>query len=214
MEFDLLENKKTSCSTVPLPLHERITLWLQITGSLLCYPGFYIKSLHNKVPLNCFLLPWNSFLQKMEVQSPIGTTIGYVTQSWSPCFPKFAIRDAKDNIVLRIEGPFCTCNCCGDVEFDVSWLKGERMGMMEKEKQEREGGEERGIVCPGLFPLFCMFLFHDTCHSHVQWCVRTKEHTYNDPCRALWLDNRILVYLVLLTCLCYVAFFSYWANRK
>ncbi len=56
----------------------------------------------------------------MEVQSPVGTTIGYVCQTWSPCYPKFAIKDAKENVVLRIEGPLCTCNCCGDVEFDVS----------------------------------------------------------------------------------------------
>ncbi|XP_072034292.1 phospholipid scramblase 1-like isoform X2 [Amphiura filiformis] len=59
------------------------------------------------------------FMQKMEVQAPIGTTIGYVCQTWSPCYPKFAIKDAKENVILRIEGPLCTCNCCGDVEFDV-----------------------------------------------------------------------------------------------
>lgn len=58
--------------------------------------------------------------QKVEVQAPPGTVCGYVYQSWSICTPKFHICDASDNTVLRIEGPCCTCNVCGDVEFQVT----------------------------------------------------------------------------------------------
>ncbi|XP_071798201.1 phospholipid scramblase 1-like [Asterias amurensis] len=58
-------------------------------------------------------------LQKLEVCSPPGTIIGYVCQSWSVCFPKFTIQDASGTTILRIEGPMCTWNLCGDVEFDV-----------------------------------------------------------------------------------------------
>ncbi len=57
--------------------------------------------------------------QKVEVQAPPGQTAGYVYQSWSICSPKFKICDATDSVVLRIEGPCCTCNICGDVEFQV-----------------------------------------------------------------------------------------------
>ena len=45
--------------------------------------------------------------------------LGYVVQEWSIFCPKFRIEDASGHPVLRIEGPFCTCSICGDVEFDV-----------------------------------------------------------------------------------------------
>ena len=57
--------------------------------------------------------------QKVEVQAPPGQVVGYVHQAWSICVPKFKICDATGNTVLRIEGPCCTCNLCGDVEFQV-----------------------------------------------------------------------------------------------
>ena len=33
--------------------------------------------------------------------------------------PSFVIRDQTDQVVLRIEGPFCTFSICGDVKFRV-----------------------------------------------------------------------------------------------
>ena len=45
--------------------------------------------------------------------------IGTVEQDWSLCIPKFTIRDASGNPVLRIEGPLCTFSCFGDVDFEV-----------------------------------------------------------------------------------------------
>ena len=41
---------------------------------------------------------------------------------WSLCVPKFEIQDASRNPVLLIEGPICTFNMCGDVEFEVIFL--------------------------------------------------------------------------------------------
>lgn len=38
---------------------------------------------------------------------------------WSICIPKFEIQNAARETVLKIEGPFCQCNICGDVEFHV-----------------------------------------------------------------------------------------------
>lgn len=52
--------------------------------------------------------------------SPPGTMIGRVQQEWSIIYPKFTIRNANDETILRIDGPFCTFNCCcGDVTFNV-----------------------------------------------------------------------------------------------
>ncbi len=51
--------------------------------------------------------------------SPPGHVIGYVTQEWSICIPKFRIEDSTGECILRIEGPFCTFSICGDVEFQV-----------------------------------------------------------------------------------------------
>lgn len=51
--------------------------------------------------------------------SPPGTVIGTVKQEWSLCAPKYTIRNSSDDVILRIEGPFCTYSMCGDVEFQV-----------------------------------------------------------------------------------------------
>lgn len=56
----------------------------------------------------------------MEVQAPLGTTIGYVRQDWHPFLPKFSIQDANKETVLKLEGPCLSCSCCGDVNFEVS----------------------------------------------------------------------------------------------
>ena len=48
-----------------------------------------------------------------------GETMGYVRQAWSILKPKYYICNASGDEVLRIEGPFFTCNMCGDVEFEV-----------------------------------------------------------------------------------------------
>ncbi|KAJ7996224.1 hypothetical protein DPEC_G00234830 [Dallia pectoralis] len=70
-------------------------------------------------PFRCTSCFWPCCLQEMEVQSPSGTTIGYVVQNWHPFKPKLTIQNAFKDTVLRITGPFCACNCCGDVDFDV-----------------------------------------------------------------------------------------------
>ncbi|XP_069105448.1 phospholipid scramblase 1-like [Argopecten irradians] len=58
-------------------------------------------------------------LQKVTVEAPPGKVIGYVAQSWSCCKPRFRIENAAEETVLRIVGPCCTWNMCGDIEFDV-----------------------------------------------------------------------------------------------
>ena len=55
----------------------------------------------------------------IQVHSPPGTIIGTIEQDWSLCVPQFTIRDESGKAVLRIEGPFCTWSCFGDVDFEV-----------------------------------------------------------------------------------------------
>lgn len=71
--------------------------------------------LHLSRPLRCSTCWYPCCLQKLEVIAS-GQTLGFVTQEWSICFPKFRIENAAGDTVLRIEGPFCTFSCCGDVE--------------------------------------------------------------------------------------------------
>uniref|UniRef100_A0A8C3A7J1 Phospholipid scramblase n=1 Tax=Cyclopterus lumpus TaxID=8103 RepID=A0A8C3A7J1_CYCLU len=58
-------------------------------------------------PLRCVSCWCPCCLQEMEVQSPPGTTIGYVKPGLHPFLPNFSIQ-----------GCFA-CNCCGDVNFEV-----------------------------------------------------------------------------------------------
>lgn len=55
----------------------------------------------------------------MEVTSPPGSVVGSIHQKWDILYPRFSVRNASGDVVLLIEGPFCTYSCCGDVEFKV-----------------------------------------------------------------------------------------------
>ncbi|KAG5286679.1 hypothetical protein AALO_G00017600 [Alosa alosa] len=73
-------------------------------------------------PLKCSACCFPCCLQELEVQSPPGNPIGYVTQNWHPYIPKFTIQDEQRNSVLRITGPFCDCKCFSDVNFEIKSL--------------------------------------------------------------------------------------------
>jgi len=80
--------------------------------------------IHLNRPFRCTGCCFPCYLQEVEVTSPPGTVVGYVEQKWSLCEPKFEIQDAQRNPILLIEGPLCTFNMCGDVEFKVLALDG------------------------------------------------------------------------------------------
>lgn len=61
----------------------------------------------------------------MQVSAPPGSLLGYVQQECSIFKPQFTIRDPLGEIILRIEGPFCTMSICGDVKFKVKSADGE-----------------------------------------------------------------------------------------
>ncbi|ESP00896.1 hypothetical protein LOTGIDRAFT_200611 [Lottia gigantea] len=76
--------------------------------------------IHLSRPLRCSTCWCPCCLQKVTVEAPPGKTVGYVRQAWSCCKPKFKINDASDQTILRIKGPCCQWNICGDIDFDVT----------------------------------------------------------------------------------------------
>ncbi|XP_031440989.1 phospholipid scramblase 2 [Clupea harengus] len=75
-------------------------------------------------PFRCVSCWCPCCLQEMEVQAPPGTTIGYVSQDWHPCYPKFSILGPNRETVMKLEGPCLACNCCGDVNFELKGKDG------------------------------------------------------------------------------------------
>ncbi|KAI8495013.1 Phospholipid scramblase 3 [Branchiostoma belcheri] len=75
--------------------------------------------IHLSRPLRCMHCMWACCLQELEVQSPPGTTVGWVKQTWHPFLPKFVVQNSAGETVLTIEGPCLNCSFCGDVEFDI-----------------------------------------------------------------------------------------------
>lgn len=81
-----------------------------------------LQVIHFVRPYRC--VGWCCFccLQEMEVQSPPGTTIGWIKQDCYFVFPSFSILNAERETVLKIRGPCWTCKWC-DVEFKVRYIK-------------------------------------------------------------------------------------------
>ncbi|GCC48811.1 hypothetical protein chiPu_0033291 [Chiloscyllium punctatum] len=79
----------------------------------------------------------------MEVQSPPGHTIGYVTQTWHPFLPKFSVQDVERETVLRIVGPCFACNCCGDINFERDGGEGIARGRAEWKRYRGSAGSEQ-----------------------------------------------------------------------
>ena len=48
--------------------------------------------------------------------------------------PKFVIKDQNGDPVLKITGPFCVCECCSDVDFEITTV------------------DKDQIVCANIFP--------------------------------------------------------------
>lgn len=57
----------------------------------------------------------------LSVEAPPGQPVGYVRQECSGWKPHFGLYTTDDQMLARIRGPCCVCNCpcCGDVEFPV-----------------------------------------------------------------------------------------------
>ena len=56
----------------------------------------------------------------MVISSLPGNVIGTIEQRWDLIgIPRFDVKDALGDVVLKIEGPFWTCSCGSDVNFKV-----------------------------------------------------------------------------------------------
>ena len=63
-----------------------------------------------------------------------GQLLGSVDQDWSICAPKFSVKDAAGETVLKIDGPICTFSCGSDVVFHVKTLDKEtKVGKITKQ---------------------------------------------------------------------------------
>jgi len=90
--------------------------------------------IHLSRPLRCQSCCCPCCLQKLEVHGQGGMLLGTVEQDWSLIHPRFTLRDAADNPIMKIKGPFCTWSCrCGDVEFKVETPDGNEVGMISKQ---------------------------------------------------------------------------------
>ncbi|XP_043112149.1 phospholipid scramblase 2-like [Puntigrus tetrazona] len=56
---------------------------------------------------------------ELEVQSPPGTTVGYVRQNWHVCLPKFTLDNERGEPAVKIAGPCIGCTCCTDENFEL-----------------------------------------------------------------------------------------------
>jgi hypothetical protein len=110
--------------------------------------------IHLERPLRCSSCWFPCCLQVLEVQAPPGQIVGYVKQTWSICIPHYDVCDAQGVTVLKIVGPFCTCSCFGDVEFQVLSANGQvEVGKISKQwsgllKEAFTDADNFGIAFP------------------------------------------------------------------
>nr|XP_023411209.1 phospholipid scramblase 2-like [Loxodonta africana] len=57
--------------------------------------------------------------QKLKVEAPPGTTIGYVYQYWHPFLPKFKIKNENKEDIMKIRGPSLRCRCFRNIDFNL-----------------------------------------------------------------------------------------------
>ena len=88
--------------------------WCDASGSTLS-----IQVIRLIRPLRCYEWCNCCYRQELEVQSPPGTTIGWVKQDLSWWNTWMSVQDASGQTVLKIKGPCCTCDWCA-TEFQVT----------------------------------------------------------------------------------------------
>ncbi|XP_039707522.1 phospholipid scramblase 1-like isoform X3 [Pteropus medius] len=78
-------------------------------------------------PLRCTSCCCPCCLQEIEIHAPPGVPIGYVTQNWHPCLPKFTVQNERREDVLKIVGPCVVCSCCADIDFEIKSIDEENV---------------------------------------------------------------------------------------
>lgn len=72
----------------------------------------------------------------MEVQAPIGTTIGFVKSEGCALFhPSFLVMDPEMTPIFRIKTPVCGKGCCWNVEpkYPIETMDGSEVGIIQKQ---------------------------------------------------------------------------------
>ena len=84
-------------------------------------------------PFVCAVLPCLSSCRfEMTVKAPLtGEILGVVKQEFFCCEPKFSVYDKDDNKVFIINGPCIQCGC-GDIEFAINDIHGNKCGAVTK----------------------------------------------------------------------------------
>ncbi|XP_072944285.1 phospholipid scramblase 1-like [Epargyreus clarus] len=82
--------------------------------------NFENEVMHLYRPLACSGCCFPCCLQTLEVFSPPGTLIGTVEEVWTFCKPCFVVKDANNDVLLKIKGPICTCACFSDIDFFIN----------------------------------------------------------------------------------------------
>lgn len=98
------------------------------------YDIYQNEVMHMRRPAACTSCCFPCCLQSIDVSAPPGNFIGRVEQTWSVLYPHFSIKNANNETVLRIKGPFCTWSICGgDVEFKIFTVNDEEVGRISKQ---------------------------------------------------------------------------------
>uniref|UniRef100_A0A5F8G4L8 Phospholipid scramblase n=1 Tax=Monodelphis domestica TaxID=13616 RepID=A0A5F8G4L8_MONDO len=78
--------------------------------------------IHIERPLKCASCYFPCCLQKLEIQSPPGSPIGYIVQKWHPFLPKFTVLNERHEKVLTIVGPYIVSSCFSNIDFNIKSL--------------------------------------------------------------------------------------------
>lgn len=97
------------------------------------YDIYQNEVIHLRRPAACDSCWFPCCLQSIDVSAPPGNFIGRVQQNWSVLYPSFSIKNANNETVLIIKGPFCTYSICGDVDFKIFTPNDEEIGRISKQ---------------------------------------------------------------------------------
>ena len=92
-------------------------------------------------------------------------------------FPNFTIRNAEDQVVLKIKGPFFTCSCGQNVEFQVFAPDGEtEVGKISKQwsglfKEYFTDADNFGIQCELARAIHALVLMCRALHAPVHYSI-------------------------------------------
>lgn len=84
-------------------------------------------------PVNCSLCCGLCLPDSVTVTAPGGQLLGSVVQEFAFLQPRFALKNAAGQTVLKVEGPFCTMSCFGNVPFEVRDQLGNPVGQIAKQ---------------------------------------------------------------------------------